>query len=174
MAKRNRQHSCRCAVSERGRTTSRRRSIRRGPQSQLQKLVHLSLTDRQPSGGSALCRTSECFSVGPGLPDSGQLHPEWFPRSSHRLPPALSPFWNWREHLTVDYRIILQGSRIVVPPSLRSSVVKNFHTANQGVVCMKARAHKIVYWPGMTKQLEEFVRQCQEGRTHQRSPLREM
>ena len=75
----NRQRSCRCAVSEPGRATSRRGPLRRGPQSQLQKLAHLSLTDRQSSCGSALCRTPERCSVGPGLPDCGWLQPEWFP-----------------------------------------------------------------------------------------------
>ena len=92
-----------------------------------------------------------------------------FPRTSRRLPPALAPFWNGREHLTVDQGIILNGSRIVIPASLRSSVVEDLHAAHQGIVRMKARARQIVYWPGMTKQLEELVRQCQECRTHQRS-----
>ena len=91
-----------------------------------------------------------------------------FPRSSRRLPPALAPFWNGREHLIVDHGIILKGSRIVIPASLRSSVVEDLYAAHQGIVHMKARARQIVYWPGMTKQLEEFVRQCQECCTHQR------
>ena len=53
------------------------------------------------------------------LQNAAQLDPDYhtladfiqngFPRSSRRLPPALAPFWNGREHLTVDHGIFLKG-----------------------------------------------------------------
>ena len=39
--------------------------------------------------------------------------------------------------------------RIVIPCSLRKTVLRNLHSANQGTTIMKFHANQCVYWPGM-------------------------
>ena len=39
--------------------------------------------------------------------------------------------------------------RIVVPPKLRAKILKDLHSAHQGVSSMYRRASEVVYWPGM-------------------------
>ena len=92
-----------------------------------------------------------------------------FTRSSQCLPPAQAPVWNGFEHLTVDHGIIPKGSRIVISAAFRASVVEDLHSSHQGIVRMKACARQSFFWPGMARDLQEFVRQYQKCRTHQRS-----
>ena len=98
---------------------------------------------------------------------------EGFPSSKSKLPPSLQPYWNGREHLSVDGDIVLKGQRIVIPPALRSRVLSDLHASHQGLTCTKQRARQIVYWPGLTVELEQVVRSCPECRYHGASQQKE-
>ena len=56
--------------------------------------------------------------------------------------------------------ILLRGSRIIIPSVLRNHVLKLAHEGHPGIVSMKQRLRSKVWWPGMDKQVERFVRTC--------------
>ena len=58
--------------------------------------------------------------------------------------------------------MILYNDRVVVPPSLRPHILKHLHAAHQGTSAMEHRARAIVYWPGMTKAIQDTRRACQD------------
>ena len=92
-----------------------------------------------------------------------------FPASRNDTPPPLQPYWGGRHHLSVDHGIVLKGNRIVVPTSLRPQVLRDLHAPHQGIVRTKSRARRVVHWPGMSRQLEDLIRDCQPCRTYQPS-----
>lgn len=92
-----------------------------------------------------------------------------FPAGKHLLPPDLAPFWNGREHLTVDNGIVLRGSRLVIPESLRRRVLNDLHASHQGLDRTKRRARQIVYWPRMNNDIDNLVRACPACREYQSS-----
>ena len=47
---------------------------------------------------------------------------------------SMNPFWNGREHLTVDNGVVLKGQRIVVPASIRQSMLPDLHASHHGIV----------------------------------------
>ncbi|XP_065195262.1 uncharacterized protein K02A2.6-like [Sycon ciliatum] len=96
-----------------------------------------------------------------------------FPRSWSDLPRHLQPYWNGREHLSVDSAVVLKGNRIVVPAALRASVLHDLHAAHQGIDRTKRRARQLVYWPGLNSELDRLVRACQPCREFQPSLPRE-
>ena len=51
-------------------------------------------------------------------------------------------------------------SRIVIPPSLRKEVLRVLHSAHQGVTAMNERAKAIVYWPGITNDIQGTRENC--------------
>lgn len=55
-------------------------------------------------------------------------------------------------HVTED--VIIYNDRIVVPPSLRNAVLDVLHSAHQGASKMALRARLIVFWPGMTEDIQ--------------------
>ena len=50
--------------------------------------------------------------------------------------------------------------RIVIPPSLRKEVLRVLHSAHQGVTAMNERAKSIVYWPGITNDIQGCRENC--------------
>ena len=62
-----------------------------------------------------------------------------FPPESHDSP-SISQFWQYRESLHVSDGVIIYDDRVVVPLSLRPSVLEALHAAHQGVSMMGSRA----------------------------------
>jgi len=96
-----------------------------------------------------------------------------FPLSKADLPPSLSPYWNGREHLSFDNGLALKGERIVVPFSLRRSVLQDLHAAHQGLTRTKQRARQSVFWPNLTNDIDNLIRSCPECRLYASSQPKE-
>ena len=73
-----------------------------------------------------------------------------------------SPYKVVREELTCLGKLIMRGTRIVVPETLRKQVLKLAHEGHQGIVKMKARLRTSVWWPGIDKDAEKTCRKCHE------------
>ncbi|XP_026567937.1 uncharacterized protein K02A2.6-like [Pseudonaja textilis] len=62
---------------------------------------------------------------------------------------------------------LLWGTRVVIPSSLCTPVLKARHEGHPGIVRMKALARSYVWWPGMDDEIAKWVsscRPCQESR----------
>ena len=70
----------------------------------------------------------------------------------------LQPFNHQRHKLSVEDSCLLRGSRVIVPPILRSRVVDQLHEGHPGIVKMKALTRQYVWWPGIDGDLEEKVK----------------
>ena len=62
--------------------------------------------------------------------------------------------------LSIEYDCLLRGSRVVVPPNLRSRVVDELHKGHPGNAKIKSLAQQYVWWPGLGGYLAERVKQC--------------
>ncbi|KAL2104348.1 hypothetical protein ACEWY4_001216 [Coilia grayii] len=54
----------------------------------------------------------------------------------------------------------LPGLRILVPPTMREHMLRLIHQSHMGIVKSKQRARETLYWPGMSAQIEEVIRNC--------------
>ena len=71
------------------------------------------------------------------------------------------PYQALADNATVVDGILLFKSRIVVPKSLRSEILKDLHSAHLGFVRTKQRARQTVFWPKITSDIEDVVRACE-------------
>ena len=71
-----------------------------------------------------------------------------FPERADPEHAAIRPYWNVRDSLSVIEGVAVLNDRLVVPSSLRANILRNLHSAHQGVSKMSARALQTVYWPG--------------------------
>ncbi|MEL6802938.1 MAG: integrase, partial [Bacteroidota bacterium] len=76
--------------------------------------------------------------------------------------PNISQYLRYKESLYTQDGVIMYCDRVVVPPALRQSVLKSLHAAHQGTSSMMLRAQAIVFWPGMTKDIQEIRAKCHE------------
>ena len=77
-----------------------------------------------------------------------------------QLPVALKPYWQYRGHLTVISGLLLMDSRIVIPTSLRVEMLSKLHDGHQGIARSRALAKQSMWWPGLSKQIEDLVNNC--------------
>ena len=73
---------------------------------------------------------------------------------------SIAPFWPIRDFLYTQDGVILYIDRVVVPPSLQHNVLQHLHAAHQGTSSMEQRARGIVYWPGMSKDIQDTRNSC--------------
>ena len=57
--------------------------------------------------------------------------------------------------------MILKNSRIVIPKQLRKQILEKIHTGHMGQEKCKQRARSTVFWPGITNEIINLVRQCE-------------
>ena len=56
--------------------------------------------------------------------------------------------------------VVIYNDRVVVLQSLRSTIMDVPHSAHQGISTMGLRARLIVFWPGMTYDIERRRKSC--------------
>ncbi|KAE8738527.1 hypothetical protein FOCC_FOCC015990, partial [Frankliniella occidentalis] len=85
------------------------------------------------------------------------------------------PYWILKDDLFVEDGLIILEEKVLVPPSLRSKVLKSLHVAHLGIDKTKARARQLVYWPGITNDIQTLLGNCRTCERHspanQREPL---
>ena len=74
----------------------------------------------------------------------------------------ISEYARYRESLYITDGVILYQDRVVIPSSLRKVILQGLHSAHQGVSAMQSRAQSIVFWPGMTLDIQETRSRCRE------------
>ena len=78
---------------------------------------------------------------------------------------------DWNNKETVQYfpvrgelctkgKVVLRGTRIVIPRSLRQRVLSIAHEGHVGIVATKLRLRTKVWWPEIDKDAERYVRSC--------------
>ena len=65
-----------------------------------------------------------------------------------------------KKELCAIGKVVLRGTRIVIPQSLRQQVLAIEHEGHVGIVATKLRLRTKVWWPGIEKDVEQYVRSC--------------
>ncbi|KAI2660383.1 Transposon Ty3-G Gag-Pol polyprotein [Labeo rohita] len=73
----------------------------------------------------------------------------------------LRPYFQLRDELSVQQDYVFRGSRLVVPVTLRHTLVKLAHEGHQGIVRTKQRLLELYWWPGIDCLVKEYIQACQ-------------
>ena len=90
---------------------------------------------------------------------SRQVIQGW-PDSGKKIVPALQPYWPLRDDISVEDGLILLGSRVIVPESLRGNILQQIHGGHFGIEKCKLRAKSCVYWPSVYKEIVVVPHSC--------------
>jgi len=71
-----------------------------------------------------------------------------------------------RNDIHVIDGILLKDNRLVIPSAWRKDVLQKLHLSHCGIEKSKANARMTVFWPGMTKDIEEMVSSCEKCMTY--------
>jgi len=78
----------------------------------------------------------------------------------NKLSRDLKDFWRFRGELTLSGTLLLYQSRIVVPASMRQVTLEKIHHGHQGIQRCRMRVSSSVWWPGVSREMENFVQSC--------------
>ena len=74
----------------------------------------------------------------------------------------LTPYLRRKDELSIQDGCVLWGSRVVVPPKLRSRLLEELHMGHSGSTRMKELARSYVWWPKLDSDLEGLTNSCPE------------
>ena len=83
-----------------------------------------------------------------------------WPETRNMVNMKIRPYWDVRDRLSVYEDIIFKGEQVLIPPKLRSSILSKLHVSHQGIQKTKRLARDRIYWPGMSRQIEDMVSRC--------------
>ena len=83
-----------------------------------------------------------------------------WPASIKSLEPEIRPYWGIHNDISIVDGLVMAGSRIIIPSSSRTEVLREIHQGHQGETKCMLRAKSAVYWPGIYKDIQNVVGNC--------------
>ena len=62
--------------------------------------------------------------------------------------------------MSVQDGIILRGERVVIPSSMRYEMKQKVHAGHSGINSCLRRARELIYWPGISAEIRQYVESC--------------
>ena len=82
--------------------------------------------------------------------------------SRQTLTGSVKNYHSVADELSIADGLLMRGNRVVIPAALRLEMLDRIHTGHQGITKCRERARHSLWWPGLSKQLEELVKCCPE------------
>ena len=79
------------------------------------------------------------------------------------------PYKKFLNLLSCDDEIILYGSRLVIPASLRKKTLERLHASHAGTEATKRRARQSVWWPSLNNDVKTTIEACEACQTYKPS-----
>jgi RNase H-like domain found in reverse transcriptase/Reverse transcriptase (RNA-dependent DNA polymerase)/Integrase zinc binding domain len=98
-----------------------------------------------------------------------------WPDHRNKVPSACKYYYSMQDDITLDDGLIFVGFQMLVPPTLRAYMLGIVHEGHFGIEKSRQRARSVVFWPGMSQEIYDFVKKCvtceRFGRNNSKEPL---
>ncbi|KAK3924093.1 hypothetical protein KUF71_002423 [Frankliniella fusca] len=94
-----------------------------------------------------------------------------WPSSEDKLTPETRPYWKLQNDIFVEDGLVILEDKIIVPPSLRPEILRALHAAHLGIE--KTKARQVVYWPGITNDIQTLISECRVCERHSAANYKE-
>ena len=96
-----------------------------------------------------------------------------WPKNKSNSPVSIRAYWACKDEISCVDGLLFKATKLIVPKTLRPRMLDIIHESHQGIVKCKQRARDLLFWPGMTSQIEDKVAKCQVCNTYQKSQTKE-
>ena len=83
-----------------------------------------------------------------------------WPSEKNCLPENVKPFYNYRDELSVHDGIVVRGDRVIIPKTMRKEMLIKLHAGHSGINSCLRRARDLIFWPGMSSDIREYLASC--------------
>ena len=98
-----------------------------------------------------------------------------WPVKFQSCPEWLKPFYPFRDELFVDNHVVMRGTKIIVPESLRNQYMQQLHKNHMSADSTTKLARDYFYWPKISEDIHNFVDKCypcnSENHKNQKEPM---
>ena len=98
-----------------------------------------------------------------------------WPDRKCELPPHLTPFWTYRDELTVCDGVVFKGLQVLIPQSMQKPILQRIHSAHLGAASNVRMCKDLVFWPGFRADIAAMCESCGKCAQHKsqnsRSPM---
>ncbi len=112
------------------------------------------------SSGLTRQRYAEATSLDPTLQLLKSVVRKGWPEKRSQCPAPVKQYWPVKDQLSSVEGVLLYGSRLIVPMSLRRETMDGIHDGHFGESKSVLRAKSAVYWPGWEDQVKNMVASC--------------
>lgn len=98
---------------------------------------------------------------------------EGWPENKDKINNNLTPYWKYREDITIANGLIWKSDKIIIPKVMRSEMLKKIHIGHMGIEKCKLRAREIIFWPGINNDIENMIKGCNICLTHRKNNQKE-
>ena len=102
-----------------------------------------------------------------------QLTLDGWPDHKSKVPTHCLPYWSFRDQISFSDGILFKGEKIIIPKAMQPEMLKLIHSSHLGMEKCKRRARDILYWPGMSSQIQNVVSSCAICNMYQRKNQKE-
>ena len=74
----------------------------------------------------------------------------------------MKSYWEYKDDFSITNELLVKGSRIVIPSSMRLEILEKLHTGHLGITKCRERVMQSVWWPGLSKQLHDLIYMCRK------------
>jgi len=67
------------------------------------------------------------------------------------------PFSTFPDQISFNDGVLFKGEKIIIPKAMQPEMLKLIHSSHLGIEKCKRRARDILYWPGMSSQIENIM-----------------
>ena len=90
----------------------------------------------------------------------GEVIQKGWPEEKISLPSCTLPHFSYKDELSMQDGVIYRLLRVVIPTSLRREIKKKLHAGHLGINACLRRGRDLVYWPGISAEIRQFVETC--------------
>ncbi|XP_032237818.1 uncharacterized protein K02A2.6-like [Nematostella vectensis] len=83
-----------------------------------------------------------------------------WPETKQEADPRVAKYWTYRDEISVYNGVLYKGERVIVPSSLRKTLMSRVHASHQGEQACLRRARDALFLPEMSQQIRDLVSSC--------------
>lgn len=87
-------------------------------------------------------------------------HLNGWPKTKKDVDNKVKFYFNLQDQVTVEDELLYLNFKLIIPVEYREYILQLLHESHFEMTKTKARANQVIYWPGLSKDIENIISKC--------------